>query len=275
MTELRRIASMPPKSLARLTRASTDGPRPELIWINPTDIYVEAEYQRNLSEGSIRMIRKIVAGWRWSHIKPVICARVDGKLMAIDGQHTAIAAATLKVDAIPAMIVEAKTVQDRAAAFIGQNCDRLQLTAAHLYYAALAAGEANAVAVGEACRKARVAILRFSKGGAVFQVGETFAVTILRTLVKRHGVAYTAKVLRILVDAKRAPIPAIEIMAVDLLMRPPFAGGFDPFNLVTAIRSQSVDHWLAAAAARRAKVGGSRKVALAEVLCAAAKRAAA
>lgn len=270
---LRRIESLLPVSLRGVTPAIVAGcPTPELAWVKPAEIYVEAEYQRNLSERSIWMIRKIVAGWRWAHVKPVICARVGDKLMALDGQHTAIAAATLGIGTIPALIVEAPTVKERAAAFIGQNSDRINLTAAHMHFAQLAAGEEMAVAVDQACAKAGVTILRQSRGQSACKVGETYAVTILHRLVGRHGVNFLARVLRILVDAKRAPIGAVEIAAVSILLREaPYVGAFEPFNLVTIIRSAPLDRWLAMAAKKIAD-GTKRRIALADVLFTRARR---
>lgn len=249
-----------------ITPAAVDKRLPELVWVAPTDIHVESEYQRDLSERSIKMIRNIVAGWRWAHIKPVICAKVGDKLMALDGQHTAIAAATLAVQRIPAMVVEVATVQERAAAFIGQNCDRLNLTAAHLHFAALAAREEIAVGVDQACRKAGARILRHPKGPVPYRIGETLTVGLIHTLVKRHGVNFTARVLKTLVDAKRAPLMAAEIAAVAILLKEPaYAGKFEAFDLVTAVRAETPEQWIAKSANRVAK-GVKRRVALAEVL---------
>lgn len=250
---------------------------PKLTWVSPVEVFVEDDYQRSLSERSIAMIRKIVAGWRWAHIKPVICARVGGKLMAIDGQHTSIAAATLGIPKIPAMVVTVSTVKERAAAFIGQNCDRLNLTAAHIHYASLAAGEEIAVAVDQACRKAGVRILRHSKGAAgSFKIGETFTVGLIHRIVKRHGVNYGVRVLKVLVDAKRAPLDAAEIAAVDILLREPaYKGRFDTFDLVTALRGSSPEKLMARAARRMADKGIKRRLALAEVLFSDCRKAAA
>lgn len=272
---MRPIAPLSTNSLRGVTPAQVDGRLPELVWVSPADIFVETEYQRDLSERSIAMIRKIVANWRWAHIKPVICARVGSKLMAIDGQHTAIAAATLAVDKIPAMVVKVATVKERAEAFIGQNCDRLQLTAAHIHFASLAAGEEVAVGVDQACRKAGARILRFPKGPVPYKIGETLTVGLIHRLVKRYGVNFTARVLKVLIDAKRAPLAAVEIAAVAILLREPaYANKFETFDLVTALRSATTDRWLAKAASRIAK-GEKRRVAFAEALFAYVTRRAA
>lgn len=263
---MKAIAPLSTVTMRGVTLATVDARLPELVWVSPSDLFVESEYQRDLSEKSVAMVRRIVANWRWAHIKPVICAKVDGKLMALDGQHTAIAAATLGVKSIPAMVVKVATVRERAEAFIGQNCDRLNLTAAHVYFASLAAGDEIAVGVSEACKKAGVKILRHPKGPVPYKIGETLTVGLIHRLVKQHGVNFAARVLKVLVDAKRAPLQASEIAAVSMLLREqPYVGKVDAGNLVTAFRSATPREWEAKAAGRMAK-GAKRRVALAEVL---------
>lgn len=262
----RPIAPLPAASTRGIVAGPVSDSLPELIWIAPTDIYVESEYQRDLSERSINMIRKMIAGWRWAHVKPVICARVGERLMALDGQHTAIAAATIGVKKVPAMVVDVRTVKERAEAFIGQNCSRLNLTPAHVHYASLAAGEEIAVAIDQACRRAGVIILKSSKGLTPYKIGETFAIGLIRVIVKRYGVNFAVRLLKILVDAKRAPLHAVEIAAIEILLRnPEYSGKVDAFDLSTAIRSAPIEDHLAKAAFRVAK-GAKRRSALAEVL---------
>lgn len=254
--------------------AAALGVKPTLEWVEPASLCVEENYQRDLSEKSITLIRRIVANWRWSKIKPVICVRVGNRLVVIDGQHTAIAAASHGgIEKVPVMVVTAGTVKERAEAFISQNRDRLALTAVHMHYAALAAREEIAVAVDEACKLAGVTILRSSKGGH-YRVGDTFATGIIRRIVGKIGVKNGAKVLRVLVAAKRAPLLAHEIAAVhQLLFDPELKGTIETFDLTTVIRSKSPDQWRAAAATALATgKADSRRGAFAEAFLAALKR---
>lgn len=242
------------------------GCKPVMEWVAPGDLYVEQDYQRALSERSIALIRRIAGNFRWAHVKPAICARVEGKLVVIDGQHTATAAATRgDVPAIPVMIVEAVEVRDRAMAFIGQNRDRLALTALHMHHAAVAGGDEIAVAVNDAVKRAGVMILRYQTGSkaATYKVGQTTAIGIISILVRRHGVTAAAKVLKVLVEAKRAPLPATEIAAVALILGDK-ARPVDVFDLATLIRSKPVVQWAALAAAGAAR-GGTHREALANV----------
>jgi hypothetical protein len=79
---------------------------------------VQPEYQRDLTKRSITLIRDIAETFSWLHIKPPVCARDgNGNLCVIDGQHTAIAAASRGLKKIPVMIVEALDPALRAGAF--------------------------------------------------------------------------------------------------------------------------------------------------------------
>jgi len=71
-----------------------------------------------------------VAGWDWAKFKAPVAVMTDAGLELIDGQHTAIAAATHpEIATIPVMIVDVDKRAERAAAFIGHNRDRVAVDA--------------------------------------------------------------------------------------------------------------------------------------------------
>lgn len=266
MSEFRKIKALPMRGV---TPAAAVGVEPRFEWIAPEMLFVEQAYQRGLAEHSMTMIRRIVGAWNWARIKPPVCVNVGGKLVVIDGQHTAIAAASHGgIPKIPVMIVQADTVKDRAAAFISQNRDRLALTAMHMHFAAVAAGDEIAVAAAEACAKAGVTVIRFGRGSrGVYKVGETFAVGVIQRIVKKVGVHHCARALKVLIDAKRAPLPANEIAAVAVLLFEPEwkEKKVDLFDLATVIRSKSVAEWKAVSAGLASK-GTPTRIALATAL---------
>lgn len=273
MTTIRAIKAL---SMAGVEPANIQSQEPTFQWVNPSILFVEEAYQRSIAENSVTMIRKIVGRWNWSHIKPPVCVK-DGKgrLVVLDGQHTAIAAVSHGgIKKIPIMLVRADTVEQRAQAFISQNRDRLAVTSLHMHYAAVAAGDEIAVAVDQACRKAGIAILKNPRGPrGAYRVGETFAVGIITGAVKRFGVNAVARALKILVEAKRAPVPAHEFAAVCILLfDSEHKGSVDPFDLVTVIRSRTVLEWRSVAAAAASR-GGSIRSALALAWKRAAKNA--
>jgi hypothetical protein len=207
---------------------------PRIEWVAPRSLFVEEGYQRQLSRNSLTLIRKIVAGWNWAHVKPPIVARATiqenaakgphspkqssvERYFVIDGQHTAIAAVTHGgIDKLPVIVVEPGALDRRAAAFIAHNRDRLHLTPMQMHYAALAAGDESSRAINAACLLAGAHICRVQP--AEWKPGDTVAVASIAALVKAAGVEGAAEVLKILVDAGRAPIVMNEIKAVATLL---------------------------------------------------------
>lgn len=244
MGKLRKIAAIP---VPGVEPNEIDSQRPTFLWVDPRTLHVEESYQRDLAEKSINLIRRIVSGWDWKAMKPPVCARTaDGSLMVIDGQHTAIAASTHPdINEIPVMIVSADTIADRARAFVRHNQDRIAMTATQIFYAALASGDDVAIAVQQACDLSGVKVLRNPPSGAIFKVGDTMGVVTLRSIVESRGVKFTARLLRILVDAKRAPVGSIEIAAVNLLLtEPEWKDEIDPDDLSVLIRTKSARDWV-------------------------------
>jgi hypothetical protein len=238
MTGLRPIAST---ALADLEPGGTPRAKPIFEWVAPTRLLVDEGYQRNLGERSMRLIRKIVSNWDWARFKPPVCVLTDAGLECLDGQTTAIAAATHPdIDQIPVMIVEATERADRAAAFIGHNVDRVTVTATQIHAAAVTAGDEAAVAIERACEAAGVTILK-AKPGSGFKPGQTVAVAAIGAVVARRGEEEAARYLRILVEAGAAPVAAHQIKAVEALLTDEEFETLDPDHLAGTIRSLGAD----------------------------------
>lgn len=218
MSALRRIK---PIDLAGLKPIDVGDALPELTWAAPTDLMVDATYQRELSNWSIKLIRKLVETFAWNRLKPPIVVKTGpASLHVIDGQHTAIVAATLQIPKIPILIVSAESVDERARAFVGHNMDRVSVSPFDIFNALLAAGDPDALDVANVCRRANVRVRKISPQSLVAE-GDTAAVGIIRNLVKRRGVMKARMILQALSMAKRAPIAAAEILAAEaILMRP-------------------------------------------------------
>lgn len=192
--------------------------KPEIVWVNPGELLIDATYQRDLSEQSIRLIRRIVEGWDWRRFKPPVTARTEQGLEVIDGQHTAIAAETHGgIAEIPVVVVQAEAQVDRAEAFIGHNRDRLGITAVQMHAAPVAAGDEDALKIARICAAADVTVLRIPPSGGVYKPRTTIAVTAVRGLVAFEDEADSTWVLRALADAGLAPITAAHIRALQHL----------------------------------------------------------
>jgi hypothetical protein len=218
---------------------------PRFDWADPKTLLVEDEYQRDLTKRSITLIRKIAEHFDWLHIKPPVCARGSGgKLCVIDGQHTAIAAASRNIAKIPVMIVEAPEMKRRAKAFVAHNTDRLQVTPLQLFASRLASGDEGAIAAQKAAKAAGVRLCRVQPANGLWEVGDTMAVGAVERLAARYGEERAARALKTLVAAKRSPVVVHEVLATAaLLFDPKFGWQHSTFDLVTTIRSKSIDAW--------------------------------
>jgi len=202
------------------------GELPTVRWVDPAQLLVDESYQRNLSKRSMTLIRQIVSNWDWRRFKPPIVAETDAGLEVIDGQHTAIAAATHPdIGTVPVMLVSARERATRAGAFIGHNRDRIAITSTQMYFAALTAGDEDAQTIQQVCARAGLTVLKHPPAGAQFNPGETMAVAAIARLVARRGVIKARQVLETVRKADVAPLSAAAIRATELLLfDPEFAG---------------------------------------------------
>lgn len=207
-----------PLKLPDVEPAPIGGLPPEMRLVAPEALRVDLDYQRGLSDRSLRLIRKIVAEWDWSAFKPPIVEDVDGQLDIIDGQHTAIAAATRGIAEIPVMVVRTEAISGRATAFVRHNRDRIQVTPTQLHTAMVAAGDEDALTIDQVCERAGVRVLRNPPPMGRFAVGDTVAITSIRSLINRRHAAGARKVLEVCVKAGAAPVSADLIKAVEHLL---------------------------------------------------------
>lgn len=201
------------------------GKTPFVRMLAPTALFVDPAYQRDLTPKSLALIGKLVAGWRWSRFKPPIVVEDAGRWHVIDGQHTAIAAASHPaISEIPVFVVEAASLQARAGDFLGHNRDRLAMTGvalhraavAALHRAAVAAGEARALTLQRVIDAAGLALTDQIK--SAYGAGETRAVARLYALLDERGDAEFAAVCDCLADLGLAPVKQWHISTVRQLL---------------------------------------------------------
>ncbi|MGU3496120.1 hypothetical protein ACLBXM_18925 [Xanthobacteraceae bacterium A53D] len=221
---------------AGITFGPIDAAKPIFEWVAPETLLIDERYQRHLSSASGRLIAKMLAEWDWRRFKPPVAVLTEAGLELIDGQHTAIAAATHpEIESIPVMIVEASELATRAAAFIGHNRDRVAVSASQLHHAAVTAGDEDALTVQQVCQRAGVRILRGPPGRA-FQAGETLAIASIQAVIGRRGAMRARQLLEALVKAGRAPVTANDIKAGEMLLTDPdYAGEISADTLPAAI----------------------------------------
>lgn len=193
--------------------------KPKFVHVDPSTLIVDETYQRNLSEKSVGLIRKIVGDWDWARFKPPVVAITHEGMEVMDGQHTAIAAASHPdIRTIPVMVVTAAKMQDRAKAFMGHNRDRINVTTMQLHYSAIAAGEEGALAIQRVTNAAGATVLKYPPGSGLYKAGDTVAIESIRRMIKTRGEELTTEILCALVQAQCAPISDKLIKAVDVLL---------------------------------------------------------
>lgn len=203
--------------LAHVDDAPTLGETPHLEWVSPTSLLVDEHYQRKLSRKSVKLIRTIVENFSWCRLKPPIVVKTSTGLHVIDGQHTAIASATIGLEEIPVFVVDAPTVPDRARAFVGHNTDRVIVSPIDVFHALLAAGDAEALTVDAVCRRAKVTVRHLSQSSAIGP-GDTMAVISIRKVIARQGELRAQRILEVLNGAGCMPIGSAELLAVEHIL---------------------------------------------------------
>lgn len=207
-------------------RPRTDTGRvPEARQVRPADLRVEAAYQRDLSGASIKLIRKIVAGWDWAKFKPPVCAETPEGLFVIDGQHSAIAAASHpEIETIPILVVTAEETAERADAFVAHNRDRLTMSALQVFIAEVAAGSEEAKGVLDAVTRGGGKIPRATPVKGQAKAGEVIAISAIRRMYGAHGAARVTRLVSIAVASGVKPISSTVVYGLQaLLVDPRFA----------------------------------------------------
>lgn len=193
---------------------------PEMRMVKPSDLQVEPAYQRDISGKSIKLIRKIVASWDWAKFKPPVCAETESGLFIIDGQHTAIAAASHpEITLVPVMVVAASRVERRAESFVSHNRDRLTMSAFQIFHAEVAAGVPEARSILAIAEAAGASIPRSAPLKGQAKQGQIVALSEARKIHNADGAPALARLLRIAVGARQAPIGRAAIRSLRIVCK--------------------------------------------------------
>lgn len=156
------------------------------------DLWIDDTYQRAMTAASVRNVRRICAAFDWAKFLPVVVVESGGGLAVIDGQHRATAAATLGIDRVPAYVLHCSRAE-AAGAFAAINGAVTPVSAVDVWFAELAAGAPEALALDRTFQAADVRIVRAKAGIAV---GETASIGVLRRAADRYGLDTLCTVLQ-------------------------------------------------------------------------------
>lgn len=246
------------------------GEPPALVWIALEELVINDAYQRHISEKSVTLIRRMVARFDWGRVKALsVVAIGGGKYEVIDGQHTAIAAATHGgIETLPCLLTRDRDAAMRAADFVSLNRDRLAMTPMQVFFAELAAGEELAGDVDRGVRAAGGRVLKYPPPHAKFDVGDAVCVAQLRALARAGGVAYVKRAVRICVEGRCAPVKAVTLKALQKLIwgGKGLSAGVTDIGLAAALARHGQEGLISLAQRRREQQGGSLADALADIL---------
>jgi hypothetical protein len=251
------LIALPPKPAP----APVSAHAPEIRMVFPTELRIEASYQRNLTPKSIRLIRKIATEWSWSKFKPPICAETPDGLFIIDGQHTAIGAASHPDPfKIPVLIVAADRVEDRARSFVSHNRERVNMSAFDVFHAEIAAGVGSAKRLAEIASRAGCVIPRGAVARNKIVARQLVAINEARAILDAAGEATASRVLSICAKAGLTPITSVLLRAVRrMLESEAYAWAKDFSDDQIAAAMASVSDLDGAARIHAAKTGQDRQ----------------
>ncbi|WP_299941189.1 ParB N-terminal domain-containing protein [uncultured Nitratireductor sp.] len=163
----------------------------------PVDkLFVDSTYQRAISAGSVRNIKRICQKFDWAKFLPVIVTQDGDRYSIVDGQHRTTAAATIGVTEVPCYVLSCSP-SEAAAAFAAINGNVTPVRPIDLWFAELAANEPSAVELQKVLDASGVKITRKKEG---FLVGETGSINILRRALDFYGSALLTTILQCIVE---------------------------------------------------------------------------
>lgn len=214
------------------------GEVPVLDWISKDLIDADPLYQRPLDRARVDGILKDFSWRAFGAI--VVVQQANGRYHTPDGQHRLVAAKLHpRVTVVPAIIVKAEDVPAEAGIFVDINKNRKNVSTLELFFAQLAAGDDNALAVLNVCKEAGI---RIPKHPGDFKPNDSIAVAAISSLVSGYIAPRAVEFLKIAASGRFAPITAAQIRAIEYLRTDPEfrdqISGDDLATLLTASGNQ-------------------------------------
>lgn len=159
-------------------------------------LLVDSVYQRAVTAGSVKNIRRICKDFDWAKFLPVIVTQDGDTYSIVDGQHRTTAAATIGLTEVPCYILSCTASED-AAAFAAINGNVTPVQPIDLWFAELAAQKPQAVALQRVLDASGVKVTRKKEG---FVSGETRSITVLQRAFEFYGSAILTTILQCIVE---------------------------------------------------------------------------
>lgn len=216
-------------SPANPSKPAGPGKRPELKWLPVARCSVDHRYQRTLeSDRSQKLIQRIADSFHWSAFQAVLATKrppvkgEGGGWLIIDGQHRVEAARRRGEMEVPAVVVEASTMAEQAAAFVRSNTDRVQINPFALHRASVQGEDPRALAIDRLCKAAGIEIPPYPLPADKLKPGQTLALATIAKLPARFGDDIAELALKTVARAyagKSGALRAPVIQAVAMLLQ--------------------------------------------------------
>jgi len=240
------------------------GDRPALEWVPVDSIDVDSNYQREIKP---RLVEKILTKFSWRKFGAIVLARQqNGRFTVVEGQHRWKAASHHPdIDEVPAVIVEHDDRASEADSFLAINRDRMAVTSVEQYWAALTAGDDEAIALSKVLASAGCDVV---PAQGHYRPNLTNSIGALSRSLKRYGAGATRRALLVIRAAWPDDAKALRgtlITALARIIRANEKTISDP-DLVAAIKRESFAKLTAHAESFRKLSGGSADTALARTI---------
>lgn len=218
---------------------------PGAINVKPEELWVDREYQRNLSRRSRKLIHEMVSEWDWAKFKPPVLTRDEkGRYLIIDGQHTAIGAATHPdIKTIPAMFIPLQDVSDQARSFIGHNTARIPVASLDLWHARITGGDPLATQANDVLTEFGISVVRAIQGSNhIWKTNQTVATAVVTRILDKHGLPKFRQVVEFVSKCGFSPIKADHWRFVEVLLLGAEANNqqFTPSMMLEVVKSHNV-----------------------------------
>lgn len=245
------------------------GGRPDLRWLPLASLWVNEEYQRNITEDGRANIGRIIEKFSWARFTPLMVADSgDSRFAVIDGQHRFLAAvAHGGIDEVPCAIVQAPELLDQARSFLAINAHRVAVNFFQLHHAGVVAGDPDALHLRSLADTAGLKIPRNNLSGDNWRPYHLRCPKVVLELAKRHGDKPVLAALKLLVQMAEADGEAFSSKVlrgvVSLLLAAPDA---ETDRLQKILGTRTAEEWSSAALAYRKMFGGSTAAAIAAAI---------
>lgn len=193
------------------------GMKPGLSWVPIRNLRIDPDYQREIIRNGARNIGKIAKFFDWDLFGSIVVSSLGGAEFAIvDGQHRTIAAALRGIEEVPCLIIYADPAK-QARAFSAINGNVTAISKMAIFHAEVMAGDADAIALRDACAAAEVTVCKYPVPSNMMEPGQTLAIGTLKTAMKTYGATHLTLALRCITQVGFANIGLLKMPIIKAL----------------------------------------------------------